>query len=120
MKKAIIYLLLFSYSLMLMRPVAPFAADIIAHTFWYSQHIATVHFENGKYHVHYQYMSESQKNAPGKNAHATKTETFSNDYLVSQQEYNFSIRLVMNSYSTKPSSSIPEVYPSCNYPPPKI
>ncbi len=103
-----------------MRPLVPLAADMIAHTFWYSQHMATVHFENGKYHVHYQYLNETQKSIPGKNPHSNKTETFNSDYTASAQDYYFPIRLVMNNYLCKPSSSIPEVYPQRNYPPPKI
>ena len=119
MKKALIYIILFSYTLMLVRPTVPFIADVIAHTFWYSQHIATVHFENGKYHVHYQYINEAQKSFPGKNPHNSKTETFIGDHLIVNQKIDFSFHVVMVKDFHKLSFVIPDVYPSVNYPPPK-
>ena len=47
-----IYLLIGIYSIVLLKPLLPFAQDFIAHTFYATEHTATVHFENGKYHVH--------------------------------------------------------------------
>ncbi|HLP53482.1 MAG TPA: hypothetical protein VK151_00555 [Fluviicola sp.] len=54
-----ILLLVVVYSCMPLKPVLPFAGDFIAHTFNEFDHVATVHFENGKYHVH----DEVKKNA---------------------------------------------------------
>ena len=120
MKKALIYIILFSYTLILVRPTVPFIADVIAHTFWYSQHIATVHFENGKYHVHSQSINEAQKSFPGKNTQNSKTETFISDHLVKSQKFNFTFFVINKKYFKDLSFSIPEVNPSQNYPPPKI
>ena len=119
MKKALIYIILFSYTLILVRPTVPFIADVIAHTFWYSQHIATVHFENGKYHVHSQSINEAQKSFPGKNTQNSKTETFISDHLVKSQKFNFTFFVINKKYFKDLSFSIPEVNPSQNYPPPK-
>jgi len=52
MKKSILYLLLFSYTSMLCKPILPYIADGIEHVLLYDQHVATVHIENGKMHVH--------------------------------------------------------------------
>jgi hypothetical protein len=30
----------------------PAITDCLAHTFWKMNHVATVHYENGKYHLH--------------------------------------------------------------------
>jgi hypothetical protein len=35
-----------------LKPVTAVVQDIIAHTFFKMQHLATIHYENGKYHVH--------------------------------------------------------------------
>ena len=51
-KKIILYALLCVYSFALLKPIMPLANDVIAHTFYKMQHIATVHYENGKYHLH--------------------------------------------------------------------
>ncbi|HSZ84725.1 MAG TPA: hypothetical protein VK787_01770 [Puia sp.] len=119
MKKALIYIVLFSYTLIIIRPTVPIIADIIAHTFWYSQHIATVHFENGKYHVHYQSMNEAQKSFPGKNPQNSKTETFIADHLIKNQKFDFTFFVINNKCFKNLCFSIPDMNPSHNYPPPK-
>ncbi|HTF05970.1 MAG TPA: hypothetical protein VK826_18200 [Bacteroidia bacterium] len=52
MKKQLAILLLVCYAFALFKPVAPVIADMLAHTFWESNHVATVHYENGGYHMH--------------------------------------------------------------------
>jgi hypothetical protein len=47
-----------------LKPILPFASDFVAHTFNEFDHVATVHFENGKYHLH----SEVAKDAQSKNS----------------------------------------------------
>ena len=51
MKKITSYLLLFIYVNGLLFQVSPIINDILAHTFWRMNHLATVHCVNGKYHV---------------------------------------------------------------------
>lgn len=58
---------------MLIKPSIPLIADGLAHTFWYANHIATVHFENGKYHIHKEILEDSKKTYPEKNSSTTKT-----------------------------------------------
>ena len=43
----------------------PTIADIFAHIFNYSDHIATVHSHNGKSHVHYEYIEAAKKSSHG-------------------------------------------------------
>jgi hypothetical protein len=69
MKKQVAILLLLCYSLALVKPLAPVLSDLLAHSFWKSEHVATVHFENGKYHVHLDMQKagkEEQQNDPKK------------------------------------------------------
>jgi hypothetical protein len=120
MKKVFIYLLFFSYTTMLLKPVMPSVADLLAHTFWYSHHMATVHFENGKYHVHYQYMEESKKNFPEKNSHFLKNETTANDHLASNNEYDFSMHIILSNHFTSTSACLPNTGLTSDYPPPRI
>ncbi|MCW3071700.1 MAG: hypothetical protein JWO44_1590 [Bacteroidetes bacterium] len=60
-KKAVVYALLCIYGFALLKPVMPLANDIIAHTFYKMEHLATVHFENGKYHVHQELAAAEQQ-----------------------------------------------------------
>lgn len=52
MKNIIIYILLFFYVAVQLRPLTAVVENIIAHTFFKMQHMATVHYENGHYHLH--------------------------------------------------------------------
>ena len=48
--------------------------DVIAHTFYKMEHLASVHFENGKYHVHAELASE-RKSEPKENVPSSIYET---------------------------------------------
>ena len=56
-RRKLTWLLLVCYSLMLVKPVIPVIADVIAHTINEQQHMMTVHEVNGKFHVHYERKS---------------------------------------------------------------
>ena len=58
-KKSIVYAFLCIYSFALIKPAMPLVSDVIAHTFYKMQHMATVHYENGKYHVHAELAAEA-------------------------------------------------------------
>ncbi len=60
-RKIIIYTLVCIYSLALIKPITPIVNDVVAHTFFKMTHMATVHFENGKYHIHAELQKESQE-----------------------------------------------------------
>lgn len=67
-----IYLLIGIYSIVLLKPLLPFAQDFIAHTFYATEHTATVHFENGKYHVHKEVETAAKnQNNPSKEKRTT-------------------------------------------------
>ena len=38
--------------MVVLKPVSPFIADTVEHILNYTKHMATVHYENGKYHLH--------------------------------------------------------------------
>jgi len=54
------WLVLFSYTLLLFKPVMPVFMDVLAHTFWEQQHLLTVHEVNGKFHVHNELVNSHQ------------------------------------------------------------
>ena len=69
MRVKIAWLLILAYALVLVKPVMPVIADAAAHAMWESRHIATVHEEHGKFHLHYEVLqsnagSEKEKHAP--------------------------------------------------------
>lgn len=68
MKKITSYILLFIYSSGLLVPISPVISDVLAHTFWRAQHLATVHCVNGKYHVHYELYKAGKSDSKGNNS----------------------------------------------------
>ena len=65
MKTKVATLLCVCYVALLVQPVAPLFADALAHVFWNSEHIATVHYENGSYHVHVEVKKASENSDAG-------------------------------------------------------
>jgi hypothetical protein len=118
MKKALLYLLLFSYSIIVVKPVLPTVSDTIAHIFWYSEHMATVHYEHGQYHVHMEYTEAAKKGYPEKNNTVKEDETV-NFHLSTIHTYNFITYAQAKPACILSSSMLPLIYGSCHYPPPK-
>ena len=89
MKNLLLYLLLFSYTSVMFKPVMPYVSDIIAHAFWYSHHMATVHYENGKYHVHNE-VSKEAKNNNQENPNTDRKDAPANEHLAVVTKYDYS------------------------------
>lgn len=90
-KKIVVYIFLYSYALALFKPIMPVVEDMIAHTFFKMEHLATVHFENGKYHVHMQLANEARQQSPAKGT-ASEKEALP-DHLVKQEIVTFNTSL---------------------------
>lgn len=70
--------MLFIYVFALLKPLTPILSDFLAHTFWQQDHITSVHFENGKYHMHVELAKEIKEQAP---QDTKTTNTSSSDFL---------------------------------------
>ena len=60
LQKALIYTMLAVYVFGLIKPVIPIISDVLAHTFFKTSHVATVHYENGKHHIHLELKEEAK------------------------------------------------------------
>jgi hypothetical protein len=87
MKKALLHILLFSYVTVIIKPVMPSLSDLVAHVFWYSHHMATVHYEHGKYHVHYDYLEAAKKESKEKTPAHTINNRDDNEHLAVTEVY---------------------------------
>ena len=91
MMSRVAYLLLFSYLLMIIRPVLPVLADTFAHTFCQQRHILLVHEVNGKFHVHQEVVKASKQSEKEKQG-TVKIENTDNFYtgtaLIFSYHYN--------------------------------
>ena len=65
--KAIILMMLCIYTIGLIKPTMPLIKDVLAHTFFEKSHKATVHYENGRYHLHIELNDEAQQSESKQN-----------------------------------------------------
>lgn len=68
MKSLPAYYLLLFYSIAICKPILPLVEDALAHSFWKTDHIITVHHEHGKDHLHYQLAKSADTDKEQKGA----------------------------------------------------
>ena len=78
MKKLLLYIVLCSYAIVMVKPALPYVQDVIGHILFYKQHMATVHFEDGKYHVHKEVAKNAKEENSNKNTFPEKKKSGSN------------------------------------------
>ena len=119
MKQAITYLLFFTYSTTMFKPILPYASDIVAHALWYSDHIATIHSHDGKFHVHKEVI-EAAKNNNHEKTNIPKKDNSASDHIRTPE---LTI-LRQKNFSKKNYSSIHPgffyTYLLTDFPPPKV
>ncbi|MEO8771667.1 MAG: hypothetical protein ABI402_16345 [Ferruginibacter sp.] len=120
MKKGIVYILLLSYSTLMLKPVLPYISDSIAHIFWYSKHMATVHYIDGKFHVHKAVMEEEKRNGADKNPFTEKKDQSQYEYLITLIKPLIFKGIIVNNYFAKPSTPLFTAYLKKDYPPPRL
>lgn len=120
MKKAALYLLLFSYAVVILKPVTPYVSDAVAHIFYYSQHMATVHYENGKMHVHREIVNNAKKEQPAKETPASKKENTTTDHISLQPQQCMQGLAVIRSYQISPPFNLCNNFLAAAYPPPRV
>lgn len=91
--KTLLYLLLVVYAVNMVKPVLPYVKDTVSHIFWYAEHGSTVHFENGRYHVHAEAMKQIKKTDLPKAALPGKATTDLSEHISSEVGYLFAIEI---------------------------
>lgn len=122
MKKLLLHILLLSYTVVLLKPVLPYVNDFIGHVFFYAHHMATVHYENGKYHVHYETAKNAREEKSDKTPFSSsKKDNGSNEYiLTSAKQPVFCITIIDTRYHITTTPEIVSGTFQINYPPPRV
>jgi hypothetical protein len=120
MKKAAAYIFVFAYFVMFLKPVTPILSDTIAHAFYYSQHMATVHYENGKMHVHKEIMQKASAENSSSNQALIKKSQSTDEYV--SRGYNLLIYLIplVKANQIMTTSIICKTSPDITTPPPRF
>lgn len=98
MKNFLLYLFFFTYSASILKPVVPYLSDLIAHSFYYAEHVKTVHFENGKYHVHHELVRQAQKNTGDENGGYLKKISLPDEHLIIINSFSFFNPFLLHNY----------------------
>lgn len=88
-KTIVLYILLLTYATNLVKPVLPYIKDAVAHIFWYTDHLSSVHYENGKYHVHLEALREAKKTDNSKATVPGKAQQIVSEHMISRFDYQF-------------------------------
>ncbi len=123
MKKLLLSILLMCYTIVMFKPVLPFIADCISHAFFYTQHMATVHYENGKYHVHYEAAKNIKEDAAGKTpaSSSSKKDTAPTEYMyMAATQANVVMQNFSKPYTSSIATGLKTGISKNNYPPPRI
>lgn len=122
MKKWIIYVMLFFYTAVQLKPLTAAIQDLLAHTFWEMHHIATRHHQHGHDHLQdeLQDISEDHHNS---SSEKIPTSQKINEEMSIHLAQHFNIKFTNNySYilhSTKSNANLISIYIPISSPPPK-
>jgi hypothetical protein len=97
----------------------PYLSDLIAHTFYNAEHVKTVHFENGKYHVHHELVKLAQKNTGDENDGYLKKISLPDEHLITTTSFSFFNPYFPHNYLPAVLQSITPVCMDAVFPPPR-
>jgi hypothetical protein len=121
-KKTIVYILLFFYVAVQLKPLTVVVQDIIAHTFFKMQHMTSVHYENGHYHLHAELETINKENntagKPIEKSSSQETEANSKQ-LLTQLRFNFKTNASLIPTTLKSVLDVCSGFTQLNYLPPK-
>jgi hypothetical protein len=117
--KRISYLLLFAYSLVIIKPVVPVFADVIAHVFYEKEHVI-VHEVHGQFHVHYEVANALGKTNRDKHSATITGDTEESLYILPDLP-SFNVSSFLFASISYPSllCNLSRSFPYVHYPPPK-
>ncbi len=119
MKKIISYLVLFSYTTIILKPVLPVASDVVAHAFWKLEHISTVHSHDGDDHVHQEIIEKEKQDQSDKTIPVFRYEVSVSPHLIAKVSYDFSLAPEIQTHNTSSLFYHPESFLDQDDPPPK-
>jgi hypothetical protein len=123
MKRLFLYIILTSYTALMLKPVLPYVKDGIEHIFFFAQHMATVHYENGNYHVHYETAKstkEENSNNPSPNSSSRKGDSNSEQVLTVSLSHEVNISICIAEYHAAAVPALLHPIKDIYYPPPRF
>ncbi len=121
MKKIAIYILLSFYVFAQLKPLAVVIEDVLAHAFWKMQHMATVHYENGHYHIHSELSDISEKENKNTQQKAPSSEKINetDSQNIYELNFNFQTEPILIPAAIQQTQDVLAGFSRINSPPPK-
>jgi hypothetical protein len=119
MKKALLYLFVFTYTLSVIKPTMPYLYDAVAHAFFYQHHLSTVHTINGKQHVHHEFIRDVKKEKEEGNALALKKLVPTDEHVFLPFTHGLAPFTLLKPFYSPGYPRLCQRTISGNYPPPK-
>ncbi len=122
MKKLLLSVLLMCYAAVMFKPVLPYISDFIGHVFFYTQHMATVHYENGNYLVHYETAKDVKEEKSDKSPiSSSKKDNAGNEHIIiiALKYPTFSTTFTAKGYTSTTTPALLSGTFKNNYPPPR-
>lgn len=104
----------------MLKPLSPYIADATAHIFYYTQHMATVHYQNGKFHVHREVTDNVKKTEQDKQSQAPQKQNSVTDHINVKQLSLFNPAKISSEKNILPPSGLYHTCIAGDYPPPRI
>ncbi len=119
MKKALLYLFLFTYSTVMFKPVMPHVADVVAHILFYHDHMQTVHEHHGETHAHAAVAEGAREDQSQKSNHNFKKDTGTIEFLIHDFFAFYSYHISTN-HASSSNTGIVSIPVEHDFPPPRI
>jgi len=120
-KRFFVYIALSVYVFAQLKPLAVIVEDTLAHTFWKMQHMATVHYENGHYHVHAELKDVNEKENTGSQQKAPSSEKIieTTAQNIADLNFNFQANSILIPTTFHQTQGVLTGFTSIHSPPPK-
>lgn len=119
MKRLILHIVLLNYTLVMLKPALPYVSDLVGHIFFYTQHMATVHVEDGKMHIHKEIVDNAKKAASQKEIPAAKKDNTAHDHLGQLTDDSGQHLSLSNINPVSLTPGLAYIYLFTHYPPPR-
>ena len=121
MKKLLLHIILFSYAIVIFKPALPYLMDAVNHLVFFKQHMATVHLENGKYHLHAEVSKNAKEDNTAKNLPSFKKENTSTDHAFFTTKTDEVIAITIgNDFTMLANDNLAAANVQHDYPPPRF
>ena len=120
MRNLIAYCLLLLYSFAVIKPVLPILKDEMAHIFWKTHHLSTVHHHHGNHHTEKEIAHSAHEEENKENGQVVKIAEPVSLHIVVQSFFSFQPTFLKKQVFGTANDAVAFLCLDIRYPPPKF